>query len=98
MHYVLTYELCSDYLDRRGEFRDAHLGYAWNAVEKGFLLLGGAFDSPADRAMLLFETDSPEVVEEFARSDPYVMAGLVVGWGVRRWNTVVGEGAATPVR
>jgi uncharacterized protein YciI len=48
--------------------------------------------------MLLFEADSPEVVEAFARADPYVTEGLVTRWEVRKWNTVAGEGAAQPVR
>jgi uncharacterized protein len=98
MHYVLTYDLCSDYLERRGQYREAHLRYAWPLADAGVLLLGGAMDAPADRAMLLFECDTPEVPEGFARADPYVVAGLVTGWEVRRWNTVVGAGAARPVR
>jgi uncharacterized protein len=98
MHFLLIYELCGDYLDRRAQFRDAHLKLGWEAVERGELLLGGALDSPADRAMLLFSADSPAVAEAFARVDPYVKNGLVTRWEVRKWNTVVGEQAATPVR
>ncbi len=64
MHYLLMYDLCSDYLERRGsEFRDAHLALAWEAVEDGTLVVAGALDEPADRAMLLFHTDTPEAVE-----------------------------------
>ncbi|MCD0168754.1 hypothetical protein IHN59_03815, partial [Deinococcus sp. 23YEL01] len=29
-----------------------------------------------------------------ARTDPYVLGGLVGTWEVRRWHTVVGAGAA----
>ncbi|WP_277185004.1 YciI-like protein [Caballeronia sp. BR00000012568055] len=98
MHYLLIYELCSDYLERRAQFRDAHLALAWHAAECGDIVLAGALDAPADRAMLLFDTDSAEIVEKFARNDPYVVNGLVERWEVRKWNTVVGESAATPVR
>ncbi|WP_244816972.1 YciI-like protein [Caballeronia sp. Lep1P3] len=98
MHYLLIYELCADYVDRRAQFRDAHLKLAWEAVERGEIVLAGALDSPADRAMLLFESDSPATAEAFARNDPYVRNGLVERWEVRKWNTVVGENAATPVR
>ena len=98
MHYLLIYELCSDYLERRGAFRDAHLARAWAAVERGEIVLAGALDSPVDRAMLLFHGDSPAVAEEFAKNDPYVTNGLVERWEVRKWNTVVGANAATPVR
>lgn len=98
MHYLLIYELASDYLERRAQFRDEHLKLAWNAVERGDIVLAGALDSPADRAMLLFEGDSPAAAEAFAKADPYVTNQLVERWEVRKWNTVVGEDAATPVR
>ncbi|SAK74960.1 YciI-like protein [Caballeronia ptereochthonis] len=98
MHYLLVYELCPDYLERRGQFRDAHLTLAWAAVERGEIILAGALDAPVDRAMLLFHSDSPAVAEAFAKNDPYVTNGLVERWEVRKWNTVVGANAATPVR
>lgn len=98
MHYLLIYELSSDYLERRAQFRDSHLALAWAAVERGDIVLAGALDAPADRAMLLFHSDSPASAEDFAKNDPYVTNGLVERWEVRKWNTVVGANAATPVR
>jgi len=98
MHYLLIYDLCSDYLERRAQFRDAHLALAWAAVERGDIVLAGALDAPADRAMLLFHSNSPAVAEDFAKNDPYVTNGLVERWEVRKWSTVVGTNAATPVR
>jgi uncharacterized protein YciI len=98
MHYLLIYDTAPDYLERRGEFRDAHLALAWQAVERGELLLGGATGNPPDGALLLFEAASPEVPEAFAKADPYVTNGIVTGWRVKAWNTVVGAQASTPVR
>lgn len=98
MHYLLFYELVDDYLARRAEFRTIHLGLAWAASERGELILGGALANPADGAVLLFKADSPEIAERFAKSDPYVMNGLVKRWYVREWTTVAGDGAANPVR
>jgi uncharacterized protein YciI len=98
MHYLLFYELAPDYLERRGEFRGEHLALAWQAHERGALVLAGALADPADRAVLMFQGDSPAVAEQFAAADPYVRNGLVARWSVRPWTTVVGEGAATPVR
>ena len=95
-HFILTYELASDYLERRGQFRAEHLKLAWEAADQGALLLGGAIGDPPESAMLLF-TDR-DAAETFAKSDPYVAQGLVKDWRVRPWTTVVGEGAATPVR
>lgn len=98
MHYLLFYDYAPDYLERRPLFRGEHLILAWRAVERGELILGGALAEPADAAVLLFQGDSPEVVERFVAADPYVRGGLVTGWRVRRWDTVVGEMATTPVR
>ena len=92
----MTYTLAPDYLERRPEFRGAHLALAKAAVARGELLLGGALDPP-EEAVLLFAGEDASVAEAFAASDPYVANGLVTGWRVRAWTTVVGAGAATPV-
>ena len=98
MHYLMLYDYSADYLERRGQFRSAHLRLAWESNARGELILGGALAEPADGAVLLFNADSPEVLERFAAADPYVKNGLVVRWRVRRWTTVVGEDAENPVR
>lgn len=96
-HFLLSYDIAPDYLARRASFRHVHLRHAWAAAERGELLLGGAVGDPAESALLLFDADSPAVAEAFARADPYVTNGLVVGWQVRPWTTVVGAGASMPV-
>lgn len=97
MHILLFYTYVPDILERRAEFRGAHLEYAWAAQRRGELLLGGAFAEPVDGGVLLFQTDSKAVVEKFATEDPYVKAGLVTQWTVRPWSTVVGTDATTPI-
>ncbi|HTU33531.1 MAG TPA: YciI-like protein [Candidatus Acidoferrum sp.] len=97
MHYLLFYEVGDDYISRRGEFRQAHLAKAWQASDRGELVLGGALANPPDGAILLFKGDSPEVAEKFAKADPYVTNGLVRRWHVREWTTVAGTDAATPI-
>lgn len=98
MHYLLFYEAGDDYVSQRVAFRDAHLERAWKASERGELVLAGAFANPVDGAVLLFQGDSPEVAERFARADPYVTGGAVKRWYVREWTTVAGEDAAAPLR
>jgi uncharacterized protein len=97
-HFLLFYDAAPDYLQRRGEFRDAHLRLAWAAAARGELVLGGALDAPVDGAVLLFQGEDAAVAEDFARNDPYVLAGLVREWRVRAWTTVVGKQASTPVK
>jgi len=94
-HYLLSYDLSPDYLDRRPAFRAAHLALAWKAADAGDLVLGGAVGDPVESALLLF-TD-PNAARAFAEADPYVAEGLVRSWRVLPWATVVGPDAATPV-
>lgn len=97
-HFLLIYTLAEDYLDRRPAHREVHLQLAWEAAERGDLVLGGALTDPTDKAVLLFRGESAAVAESFARADPYVVNGLVERWEVRPWMTVAGDLAETPVR
>ncbi|WNC72360.1 YciI-like protein [Thalassotalea psychrophila] len=94
MYFLLTYDVVSDYIERRTEFRDAHIKLALSAVDRGELRLGGALTEPNDGAVLLFEGDSPDVAESFAKRDPYVLNGLVKNWQVRSWSIIIGAGVS----
>ncbi len=91
MHYLLFYDASPDYAERRLPYRAGHLAHARSAVERDELVLGGALADPVDGAVLHFRGDSPAAAEAFARTDPYILNGLVAGWRVRTWTTVVGE-------
>ncbi len=98
MHYALFYRFVKDSKTVKQPFRSAHLRYAWEASARGELILGGVLSDPEDEALLLFTGDSPEIAENFASKDPYVLNGIVTQWQVRPWTTVVGKTAATPVQ
>jgi uncharacterized protein YciI len=90
MYLALMYDLVDDYLDRRPEFRDEHLGLARAAHDRGELALAGALADPSDRALLVWSTEDRSVVEAFVEADPYVQNGLVQSWEIRPWNVVIG--------
>ena len=94
----MFYEVGDDYLSKRAEFRESHLRQAWEASDRGELVLAGALANPLDGAVLLFKGKSSEVAEKFARRDAYVVNGAVKRWYVREWTTVAGQGAETPIR
>lgn len=98
MHFLVFYQFTENYLQRRPTYRAEHLRLAWEAQERGELVLGGALADPPDGAVLLFTGENDQAARAFAQNDPYVKSGLVTGWSVRSWTTVVGEAAATPVR
>ncbi len=90
MYYLLLYDVVENYVEKRKPLRDAHFDRAREAFDRGELVLGGAFADPVDGAALVFKGEDPSVAERFARSDPYVVNGLVRNWRVRAWNVVVG--------
>jgi uncharacterized protein YciI len=89
-YFALFYEVVDDFVARRQPFREEHLHRAREAQSRGELLLGGALADPFDRALLVFRASDPAVAESFAKSDPYVVNGLVKKWDIRVWNVVVG--------
>lgn len=89
-HLLLFYDLVPDYLDRRGMYRDEHLGLVRDAQQRGELVMAGALAEPADGALLIFRGADPTVAERFAAADPYVINGLVTRWRVRPWTVVAG--------
>jgi hypothetical protein len=91
MHYILFYDVVDDYVEKRAQFREAHLQLARQSHERGELVLAGALAEPVDGAVLVFQGSSPEAAEAFANSDPYVLNGLVKAWRVRKWTTVIGD-------
>jgi uncharacterized protein len=91
MYYLLLYDVADDYTARRAPLREAHLRLARQTVERGELVLGGAFEDPVDGAALVFRAADASAVEDFVSKDPYVTAGLVTTWRIRRWNVVVGS-------
>ncbi|MEP6872103.1 MAG: YciI family protein [Anaerolineaceae bacterium] len=89
MKYLLFYDYIEGIVERRAPLREGHLGLAQGYLERGELLLAGAFTDPVDGALLVF--NSREAAELFVREDPYVVNGLVTGHKVREWNVVIGS-------
>jgi uncharacterized protein YciI len=94
MHFLLIYDVVEDYVTKRAPFRGLHLAHLKKAFDRGEVILAGALAEPSDSAVLLFSGAKPGAAEEFAKTDPYVLNGLVTKWKVRKWMTVIGEGSA----
>jgi uncharacterized protein YciI len=96
MHFLLTYDVVEHYIERRKPHRADHFAHAQRAYDAGELMLAGALDEPVDAALFVFRADHPGAAERFAENDPYVKNGLVKNWRVRKWTTVLGDGAQLP--
>jgi len=78
-------------MNRRGQFREEHLGLAKELNKKNELILAGAFSDPTDKALLIFRVADKSVIEEFVKKDPYVKNGLIARWEIRPWTVVIGN-------
>lgn len=86
--YLLLYDYVPDMLERRGPFREPHLERIRAEKEAGRVIMAGALGSPPRGGAIVWQGVTPEDVEAFATSDPYVEAGLVLDWRVEPWTLV----------
>jgi len=86
--YVLLYESADDVRSKAPLHFPAH-GARWKQFqEQGTLLMIGTFANPQDEgSMAIFTTR--EAAEAFARSDPFVLNGVVRRWSIREWNEAI---------
>ena len=90
-YFALLYDVVENFAARRAPYREEHLRLAQEAHGRGELLLAGALGSPPDRALLIFQAADRSVVDDFARTDPYVMNGLVTHWEAQPWAVVISD-------
>ena len=89
-YFALFYDAVEHYAERRKPFREEHLRLVREAHERGQIVLAGALGDPPDSTLIVFRAEDGGVAEEFARTDPYVVNGLITRWQVKPWNVVVG--------
>ena len=87
-HRILFYDSVEDILERRAPYREGHLAGIRAEREAGRVVMAGAVGDPPHGAVIVFEDVELAAIEAFARSDPYVEAGLVAAWRVEPWNVV----------
>ena len=90
-YHLLHYRYVPQMTTRRTPHRPHHLQHASTYVTTNKLLLGGACPPEVKEAYLVFRGVGRGEVEEFARKDPYVVAGLVEEWRVLEWAVVIGS-------
>jgi uncharacterized protein YciI len=88
-YFALFYDVVDGFVEKRMQFREEHLRLVREAHASGQIVIAGALGDPPEGALLVFRAPSSVAAEEFARRDPYVRQGLVVGWKVKPWAVVV---------
>ena len=87
-YFALMYDVVDGFVEKRLPHRPAHLQMIHDAQARGEIVMAGALGEPPDGALIVFRAEGPDVVERFAKADPYVTSGLVRNWRVRPWAVV----------
>ena len=89
--YLLKYDYIPDVLEKRGPYREGHLGLAKQLIAEGTCLSGGPTGevgmSIPKGALFIFT--SADAAKLFVEQDPYVSAGIVTSHSIEEWNVVV---------
>ena len=86
--YVLFYESADDVRAKAPPFFPAHVARWREFQNQGTLLMVGTFANPQEEgSMAIFTTR--EAAEAFAKSDPFVVNGVVRRWSIREWNEAI---------
>ena len=83
--YVLFYDTADGFQAKAQLHFAAHRARWAEFVASGTLLLIGPFSDDADGGAMAVFT-SREAAEGFARSDPFVLHGVVHAWRIREWS------------
>ena len=89
MKYVLIYDSADDVAQTAPVHFAAHRARWKDFQANGTLLLIGPY-SDQSGALAVFTTRA--AAEEFARSDPFVLNGVVRAWSVKEWAEALGGG------
>ena len=91
VQYLLKYDYIPEVLEKRGPFREGHLGLAKKLIEEGKCLGGGPTTTPGNEvptgALFIFTEEA--AAQLFVKEDPYVSNGIVTGHSIEEWNVVV---------
>jgi uncharacterized protein YciI len=86
--FVLFYDSADDVRSRAPRFFAAHVARWKDFQSQGTLLMIGTFANAQDEgSMAIFTTR--EAAEAFAKSDPFVLNGVVRRWSIREWNEAI---------
>mmetsp|Transcript_32892 Transcript_32892/g.48991 ORF Transcript_32892/g.48991 Transcript_32892/m.48991 type:complete len:134 (-) Transcript_32892:303-704(-) len=90
-NYLLRYEYIPDVLEKRGPYREGHLGLAKQFIAEGTCLSGGPTGEVGEEVPTgaLFVFTEEEAAKKYAEGDPYVKNGIVTGYSIEEWNVVL---------
>jgi uncharacterized protein YciI len=91
VQYLLKYDYIPEVLEKRGAFREGHIGLAKKLIAEGKCLSGGptgepGFEVPSGALFIFTDEESAKL---FVKEDPYVSNGIVTGHSIEEWNVVV---------
>mmetsp|Transcript_18669 Transcript_18669/g.31371 ORF Transcript_18669/g.31371 Transcript_18669/m.31371 type:complete len:142 (-) Transcript_18669:228-653(-) len=87
-NFLLEYTYVPEILEKRGPYREEHLAMAKEQIKAGNMQYGGPLNPPTG-AVFLWTCDDPALIDEYAKKDPYVKAGLVPSYKITEWSILL---------
>jgi uncharacterized protein YciI len=87
-HHILLYDYVDDIIERRGPYREGHLGLIQRWMDDGRVVMAGPLGDPVNGGLIVFNVEGPAEIEEFTSADPYGEAGLVAKARIEPWTMV----------
>jgi uncharacterized protein YciI len=81
MSFMVRYHFVEDVHYKRIPFHKKHIELVESFEKKGVHVIGGSM-FPNDGAILWFQCDSKDTVEDFIKKDPFVTEKLVKMWEI----------------
>jgi uncharacterized protein YciI len=86
--HILLYDYVDDIIERRGPYREGHLGLIDKWKDDGRIVMAGPLGDPVNGGLIVFEVGDPAEIDEFTNADPYGEAGLVARKRIEPWTVV----------
>ena len=89
--FLLHYDYIPDVLEKRGPYREGHLGLAQKLIEEGKCLSGGPTGEVNAEipSGALFVFTELEAAKHFVENDPYVSGDIITGHKIEQYTVVV---------
>ncbi|MBB6334708.1 YciI family protein [Schaalia hyovaginalis] len=88
-YFAVFYEYDPSKSELADEIRPRHRAFLADLKERGANVASGPLSGDGPNALLIFEADSAQTVEELLDEDPFKVCGVVTGRSVHPWNPVI---------
>ena len=92
-YFSVFYEYDPSKSELADEIRPRHRAFLADLKERGANVASGPLSGDGPNALLIFEADSAQTVEELLDEDPFETNGFILSKRIREWVPTIGMAA-----